>query len=224
MFTGIVEEIGKIINIKKGDLFSILEIAGDIIFSDIKLGDSIATNGVCLTVTNYNGNSFKADVMHTTLKATALGDLSVGSSVNLERAMPANGRFGGHIVSGHIDGTATIKSIKPIGNSLVYTFNAEDKLLKYMIPKGSIAIDGISLTISELMASSFSVSIIPHTAQETILSIKKPNDKVNIELDILGKYIDRLLNFKEGANGIVDFAKSQTPDITIDLLERYGFK
>ncbi|MCL2610317.1 MAG: riboflavin synthase [Defluviitaleaceae bacterium] len=212
MFTGIIEEVGKIISVKKGDRSSVLEIGADIIFSDMKLGDSIATNGVCLTVTSFNRNAFKADVMHTTLKATSLGDLSVGSTVNLERAMPANGRFGGHIVSGHVDGVSIIKSITPVGNALVYTFNTGNELLKYMIPKGSVAIDGISLTISELTESTFSVSIIPHTAQVTILSTKKPNDKVNIELDILGKYIDRFLNFKEKSN------------VTIDLLERYGFK
>ena len=218
MFTGIIEEVGKIISVKKGDKSSVLEIGANIIFSDMKLGDSIATNGVCLTVTSFGSNIFRADVMHTTLEATTLGDLSIGSIVNLERAMPANGRFGGHIVSGHVDGVATIRSITPVGNALVYTFNASDVLLKYMISKGSVAIDGISLTISELKENTFSVSIIPHTANETTLSMKKSNEKVNIELDVLGKYIDRLLNFSNFSG------QEKKSNITKDLLERHGFR
>ncbi|MCL1924075.1 MAG: riboflavin synthase [Defluviitaleaceae bacterium] len=213
MFTGIIEEVGKVINVTTGRESAVLEISGNIIFSDMKLGDSISTNGVCLTVTSFTKSSFKADVMHTTLKASTLGELSVGSLVNLERAMQANSRFGGHIVSGHVDGISTIKSITPIGNSLVYTFIANMEFLKYMVPKGSIAIDGISLTISDIAENSFSVSIIPHTAKETVLANKKPNDKVNIELDILGKYVGRLLSFG---------AKKET--ITQDFLEKHGYK
>ena len=220
MFTGIIEEVGKIRSVSRKKESSVLEIEANIIFEDMKLGDSISTNGVCLTVTNFSKNTFTADVMHTTLKATTLGELKIGSYVNLERAMPLNGRFGGHIVSGHVDGTATIKNITAVGNANVYSFLAEKNLLKYMIQKGSITIDGISLTISELKEDGFEVSIIPHTSKETTLSLKSTGNKVNIELDVLGKYVERLLYFDID----IDDKKNSTSTLSADFLERYGYK
>lgn len=195
MFTGIVEEIGKIKKIQRGTHSSILTIGAEKVLEDANLGDSIAVNGVCLTVTSFSKTEFTADVMHETLLRSSLGKLFAGSKVNLERAMPANGRFGGHIVSGHIDGTGTITKIQKDDNAVWYTIKTTDKILKYIIEKGSITIDGISLTVAKLDHESFSVSIIPHTASQTILSLKKSGDIVNLENDCIGKYVDHLLNF-----------------------------
>lgn len=193
MFTGIIEEIGRIERIDPGANSIKLQISAKLIFSDLKLGDSVSTNGVCLTVSKLSSNSFTADVMPETLKKSSLGGLSVLDYVNLERAMPANGRFGGHIVSGHIDDTGTILSITKDDNALVIEINASEDILRYVIPKGSIAIDGISLTIAKRNANSFSVSIIPHTAGLTTLTTKKVGATVNLEVDMIGKYIEQLL-------------------------------
>ncbi|MDE5835195.1 MAG: riboflavin synthase, partial [Ruminococcus sp.] len=152
-----------------------------------------AVNGVCLTVTVFNNNIFRADVMNETLNRSSLGNLKNGSPVNLERAMSANGRFGGHIVSGHIDGTGTISGIKNDGIAIWYTISTQPHIMRYIIEKGSVAIDGISLTVAKVTESSFSVSIIPHTAQQTILAYKKTGDIVNLENDIVGKYIEKLI-------------------------------
>lgn len=173
MFTGIVEEIGQISSIKKGLKSSILTIQGKAIFDDLKLGDSVAVSGVCLTVTNFTANTFMVDVMNETLNRSTLGELKIGSYVNLERAMPANGRFGGHIVSGHIDGTGIVSAIKKDDNAVWYTIKASQKLMHYIVEKGSIAIDGISLTVANITTDSLSVSIIPHTAKATTLSKKQ---------------------------------------------------
>ena len=193
MFTGIVEEKGCIRGIRPGAKSCILTIEGRIIFSDLKVGDSVAVNGVCLTATSINGHLFTADVMRETLERSSLGSLRNGSYVNLERAMAADGRFGGHIVSGHIDGTGTIVNIEKDDNAVWYTVQAPPALMRYIVEKGSIAIDGISLTVAKITSSTFSVSIIPHTAKETILSEKKTGDVVNLENDIIGKYVQRLL-------------------------------
>ncbi len=215
MFTGIIEEIGSISAIKKGAKESKLIICGDKIFSDLKLGDSVAVNGVCLTATVISGNTFTADVMNETLSRSSLSSLSVGSHVNLERAMAANGRFGGHIVAGHVDGTGTITNIRNDDNAVWYTINTDSSVLKYIIEKGSVAIDGISLTVAKVDADSFSVSIIPHTAKETILSQKKCGDKVNLENDMIGKYVEKLL-------GITEVQKPKG-NITADFLSKHGF-
>jgi len=212
MFTGIVEEMGRIAAIKRGAKSSVLTIMGDKIFSDMSLGDSIAVNGVCLTVTSFTDNMFTADVMHETLSRSSLGSLKTGSAVNLERAMAADGRFGGHIVSGHIDGTGTITDIKRDDNAVWYTIKAPAPLLRYIIEKGSIAIDGISLTVADVNKGSFKVSIIPHTSGNTTLSMKKTGDVVNLENDCIGKYVEKLLKpYKPDSN------------ITKEFLLQHGF-
>lgn len=216
MFTGIIEEIGKIVSIKKGAKSSILTIGGNIIFSDLKLGDSVAVNGVCLTVTSFTKNQFTADVMSETLSRSSLGGLKQNSPVNLERAMPANGRFGGHIVSGHIDGTGKIIKVQKDDNAVWYTVEAHEKLLRYIVEKGSIAIDGISLTVAKVEKNNFSVSIIPHTLKETVLSTKSVGDIVNLENDIVGKYIE---NFIKKDNESTE----NESNITMEFLAKAGF-
>jgi riboflavin synthase len=193
MFTGIIEEIGVIKEIRKGANSSVLTIQGNIIFGDLSLGDSVAVNGVCLTVSNLLSDTFKAHVMHETLSRSAIGILKTGAYVNLERAMPANGRFGGHMVSGHIDGVGKIKLIQRDGNALWYTIKADNRILRYIIEKGSIAIDGISLTVAAVTSSDFSISAIPHTVKSTILFQKNVGDSVNLENDPVGKYIEKFL-------------------------------
>lgn len=195
MFTGIVEEIGEIEQIKKGIQSAVLSIRCKKVLEGTKIGDSIAVNGVCLTVTTMNGNGYTADVMAETLRRSSLADLQKGSRVNLERAMPADGRFGGHIVAGHIDGTGTIVEISRDETAVWYRIAAGEELLRYIVEKGSIAIDGISLTVAKVGKSDFSVSIIPHTQGETNLSDRKVQDVVNLECDIVGKYVEHLCNF-----------------------------
>ena len=182
---------------------------------DVHLGDSIAVNGVCLTVTSFSESQFTADVMSETLKRTSLGELKPSSPVNLERAMAANGRFGGHIVSGHIDGTGEVVEIKPAHNSIWYRIQTTPKLMRYIIEKGSITIDGISLTVVDTDETSFRVSIIPHTIKETNLGSKKIGSLVNLENDIVGKYIEQFLLKKEPEN--------PPSQLTVDFLKNAGF-
>lgn len=216
MFTGIIEEIGTVAKLAKGSASCKLEISCSHIMDDVKVGDSIAVNGVCLTATSVLPKGFTADVMHETLNRSSLGALKQGSHVNLERAMSANGRFGGHIVSGHIDGTGTIKRLQQDDNAVWYTIECGNNLLKYIIEKGSITIDGISLTVAALTSTTFSVSIIPHTLKETILAEKKPGDIVNLENDCIGKYVERLMSFDR---------KEEKKDskITMSFLAEHGF-
>ena len=214
MFTGIIEEIGSIENIKKGAKSSVISVTANKIFEDIHLGDSIAVNGVCLTVTSYTSYMFTADVMNETLSRSSLGSLKKGSIVNLERAMSAKGRFGGHMVSGHIDGTGEIINIEKDDNAIWFTIKAKDKLMKYIVEKGSIAIDGISLTVARVDNESFSVSIIPHNIKETILFHKKIGDIVNLENDIIGKYVEKLISFED---------KKIESNITMEFLMKNGF-
>ena len=193
MFTGIVEELGTIRSIRRGAASAVLSIGAEAVLSDLRIGDSVAVNGVCLTATGVDGSGFTADVMHETLNRSSLGVLEPGSRVNLERAMAADGRFGGHIVSGHIDGTGTIAERRRDDNAVWYTVSAPPALLRYIVEKGSVAIDGISLTVASVEADRFSVSVIPHTAAVTLLGAKGPGDVVNLETDIIGKYVERLL-------------------------------
>ncbi len=193
MFTGIIEEIGKIKAIQRNGSNSFIIIEAKKVLEDVHIGDSIAVNGVCLTVTKTESSIFQADVMNETLNRSSLGSLRQGSVVNLERAMSANGRFGGHIVSGHIDGTGTIRDIKNDGIAIWYTISASPEIMRYIVEKGSIAIDGISLTVAKVTDRDFSVSVIPHTAEVTILSTKSKGDTVNLENDIIGKYVEKLI-------------------------------
>lgn len=222
MFTGIIEEIGEIAGVKRGQVSSRLAIRGKKIFSDLKLGDSVAVNGVCLTATSISGDIFEADIMAETLRRTNLGGFSNGTRVNLERAMAAGGRFGGHIVSGHIDGTGRVSSLVREENAVWVRIDAEDKILRYIIEKGSIAIDGISLTVAETGPGYFKVSIIPHTGEETTLLRRRPGDIVNLENDVVGKYVERLLNFSAG-NGEAFGQKAKAGGIDLNLLSENGF-
>lgn len=222
MFTGIIEEIGTVKSIRKGSVSASIEIGCSEILEDVKIGDSIAVNGVCLTATTLTGSGFTADVMHETLNRSSLGVLKVGSHVNLERAMAAGGRFGGHIVSGHIDGTGTIRNLRRDENAVWYTIGCGNALLRYIIEKGSIAIDGISLTVAKLETDSFSVSIIPHTLSETILAEKKPGDTVNLENDCIGKYVERLLTFDAATSGQPESERKQST-LTREFLIENGF-
>ncbi len=216
MFTGIVEEKGKVKSIKKGAKSAMLSIEGNKIFEDVHLGDSIAVNGVCLTVTSYSKNVFTADVMNETLKRSSLGSLKNGSEVNLERAMAANGRFGGHIVSGHIDGTGVISDMSKDDIAIWVTISTTAEILRLIVEKGSIAIDGISLTVAKVSNTDFAVSVIPHTGANTTLLDKKVGDVVNLENDITGKYIEKLL-------GLSKEEKKPESRITKDFLTKYGF-
>jgi riboflavin synthase len=184
---------------------------------DIHLGDSIAMNGVCLTVTSFDDHSYSVDIMHESLKRTNLADMKAGSRVNLERAMPANGRFGGHIVAGHVDGTGVITSMEKDDNAVWIYVDTEPSVLKYIVEKGSITIDGISLTVAKVDSKSFAVSVIPHTGAHTTLLEKKAGDTVNLETDIIGKYVEKLLGYK------AEEEKNASSNITMEFLARHGF-
>ena len=211
MFTGIVEEIGTIRAIRRGDHSSVLSIGARTVLSDLKIGDSVAVNGVCLTATSRDSGGFTADVMHETLNRSSLGALVPGSRVNLERAMAADGRFGGHIVSGHIDGTGSVLSQRREDNAVWVTIKTPAPLLRYIIEKGSIDIDGVSLTVAAVTDTDFSVSIIPHTGAQTILLGKKPGEPVNLECDVIGKYVEKMLT------------PHKSSGITMDFLAQHGF-
>lgn len=217
MFTGIIEETGSVESIVQNGDSAVITINASKVLENTNIGDSIAVNGVCLTATSITGGRFSADVMAETLRRSSLGKLSHGSRVNLERAMAANGRFGGHIVSGHIDGTGTIRSMEREANAVWVEIAASETLLKYIVEKGSIAIDGISLTVAKLTNDSFSVSVIPHTGEETTLLKKNKGDIVNLENDIVGKYVERLLSFKK------EESSNQNKEITMDFLYENGF-
>lgn len=198
MFTGIIEEIGTVLSVENAGNKYKLNIKAGIVLEDTKTGDSIAVNGVCMTVANMTYNSFSADIMPETLRRSSIGNLKAGSPVNLERAMAANGRFGGHIVTGHIDGTGRISAVKKERNAVLISISAPQNILRLIVEKGSVAIDGISLTVTEAAKSYFSVSLIPHTVSETALMYKKAGDVVNLENDILGKYTEKLMKEPEG--------------------------
>ena len=188
MFTGIVEEVGVVQTADNGKLV----IGASEVVSDVKVGDSISVNGACLTVTTHDDSSFSVDVVPETLRRTNLGELEAESPVNLERSMPAYGRFGGHMVQGHVDATATIHSIDSDGEALMVVFDAPTTIMRYVVEKGFIAVDGASLTIVNCDNFSFSVTIIPHTRENTIFKSKGVGDTVNIEVDIMAKYVERL--------------------------------
>lgn len=217
MFTGIIEELGKIKGVQTGKNSAVLTIQAKKVLEGTKIGDSIAVNGVCLTVTSMKENEYTADVMAETMRRSSLGSLKSGSIVNLERAMAADGRFGGHIVSGHVDGMGSIEEIKPEDNAIWYTIGAQSKVLHYIVEKGSITIDGISLTVAYVDDSCFKVSIIPHTQKETNLATKNLGDKVNLECDIIGKYVEKLMK------PVQETEEKSTSRITEEFLREHGF-
>lgn len=197
MFTGLIEEQGRVLTPPRNGKLSL---AASKVTEGLALGDSIAVNGVCLTVSAFSGQRFTADVMPETLHRSNLGELRIGSLVNLERALPATGRFGGHFVSGHIDGVGSLLSVRPEGNALIFSIRAAPELLRGIVEKGSVAIDGISLTVVEVTETLFSVSVIPHTAAVTTLAGKRPGDRLNLETDMLGKYVLRALSLSQPSN------------------------
>lgn len=210
MFTGIVEEMGTVRRLNQSPNRCELELSASKVLEGTQIGDSIAVNGVCLTVIRLGEEHFTADVMPETLRRSNLRQLKPGSKVNLERAMAANGRFGGHIVAGHIDGTGKILAMQPEGNAVLVTISATPELLRYVVEKGSIAIDGISLTVAKVSHTDFTVSLIPHTGEETTLLKHRSGEIVNLETDIIGKYVEKLMQPK--SNGV-----------TMELLQQNGF-
>ena len=208
MFTGIIEEKGILKTKEKGKL----TIIASKVLENTKIGDSIAVNGVCLTVTEFTGDGFAVDVMPQTLRVSGLAGVSIGETVNLERAMQASGRFGGHIVSGHIDGVGTVRSVKPEGNAVWVEIEPQKELMAGILEKGSITIDGVSLTVAKKRATTFMVSLIPHTREETNMHQWKPGRMVNLETDMVGKYVKQQL-------------ESEKPEskITMEFLSEYGF-
>lgn len=208
MFTGIIEEIGQLKSLNGGRI----EIICSEVLSDIKIGDSVCTNGICLTVTDFTNSFFAADVMPETIRRTSLSELNSGGLVNLERALKLGDRFGGHILSGHIDGVGKITGIHPEGNAIIINITASNNLLKQIAAKGSVALDGISLTVVDAGADNFSVSMIPHTREVTNFKFKRVGNLVNIETDVLAKYVERLLTF------------NTTAELTREFLTENGYE
>ena len=215
MFTGIIEEIGTVEQIKRGQHSAVLTIRAQTVLEDTKVGDSIAVNGICLTVTALLPGCFSADVMHETLNRSSLAKLTFGSRVNLERAMQANGRFGGHIVAGHVDGVGKILRIRRDDTAIWYTIQAGPEIMRYIVEKGSVTIDGISLTVAKTAQADFSISAIPHTVSQTVLQERAEGDLVNLETDIIGKYVEKLLSPAP--------EQQEKNMITREFLSRHGY-
>lgn len=208
MFTGLIEELGEVLDISnKGSMVN-LKVKAKKVLQDTKIGQSIATNGVCLTATDLSDYYFTADIMITTLNATNLSRLKIGDKVNLERALKPTDRLDGHIVQGHIDGTGYIRDIQKGDNIFIIEISADKEILKYIINKGSIAIDGISLTAAEKLADSFKVSLIPQTIEDTNLKYKSIGDELNLEVDLIGKYVESLLGYKEEKEDLYQLIKN----------------
>ena len=216
IFTGIIEELGVVKSIAINGASGCITIKAQKVLEGTQLGDSIAVNGTCLTVTSINSDGFSADVMAETVRRTSLSQVGKGDLVNLERAMILNGRFGGHIVSGHIDGTGTITKYTKEENAIWVTIKAPEEILDLIVEKGSICIDGISLTVATVSDRDFQVSIIPHTAKETTLIHKKVGSLVNLENDIVGKYIKKLMENKQEEQA------KKASGLTMEMLEEYG--
>jgi riboflavin synthase len=216
MFTGIVEELGEIVGMDRQGISGSLRIRANKVLEGTKIGDSIAVNGICLTVVSMQEGQFTVDVMAETIRRSSLSQATAGDRVNLERAMAADGRFGGHIVSGHIDGTGVIKSYRKEENAVWVTIEAKPEIMRLIVEKGSICIDGISLTVVAVTDSDFSVSIIPHTGSETTLLTHQPGALVNLENDVIGKYVERLMKYGNADPG------PESSGITMEFLQEYG--
>lgn len=225
MFTGIVEELGTIKKLKLSGSSGQIAVNAKKVLEGTKIGDSIAVNGICLTVVSMTPDSFTADVMAETIRRSSLKGAGPGDFVNLERAMAADGRFGGHMVSGHIDGTGTIRSYRREENAVWVTIGAKPEIMRLIVEKGSICIDGISLTVAAVAEDQFQVSVIPHTGEETTLLKRKPGDLVNLENDIVGKYVEKLLGLDraEMSGAGRNSAEESGGRITMEFLEKYGF-
>ncbi|MEO8108013.1 MAG: riboflavin synthase [Actinomycetes bacterium] len=193
MFTGIVEELGRVIELDRREASATLRLRGPLVTSDARLGDSIAVNGVCLTVTDVGGGEFTADVMDETLQRTSLGTLEPGSAVNLERPLTLASRLGGHLVQGHVDATTTVTERTPGDNWEIVRFTLPAEVARYVVEKGSVTLDGVSLTVAAVSEESFSVSLIPTTLELTTLGSKRPGELVNLEVDVIAKYVERML-------------------------------
>ena len=223
MFTGIIEEVGTVTAIDRGAQSARFTIGAENVIEGAELGDSITVNGACLTVVEIAAGHVAFDAVYETLQKTALGALAIGDPVNLERSLPANGRFDGHIVQGHVDGVGTIASIREVDNSYYIYVTASPALVRYIVRKGSIALDGISLTVVEADEKTFSVAIIPHTWEHTNLHVKRAGDPVNLETDVIGKYVEKLLGGDyaraETPARIADFAREERPLLGATLAE-----
>ncbi|OYD09766.1 riboflavin synthase [Paludifilum halophilum] len=211
MFTGLVEEVGRIRAVERRGMAMRLSVACQRVLDDVSVGDSIAVNGVCLTVTSFGKDFFDTDVMPESMKKTNLGRCSVGTPVNLERAVAAGQRMGGHFVQGHVDGVGWIQSRTPSENAVLFRFEVPDRLTRWMVDKGSVAVNGISLTLVEWEERAFTVSVIPHTLESTQLKDAQPGDAVNIECDMIGKYVAKLVE-QSGDRGLSE-----------EKLKRFGF-
>lgn len=214
IFTGIIEELGKVVLLEPGSRSYKIRVQAHKVLEDVKIGDSIAVNGVCLTVITFDSNSFTADVMPETVSKTTIRYLGYGEPVNLERALRLSDRLGGHLVQGHVDAVGKIMQKENLDIAILFRIQAPDSLLKYAVPKGSIAIDGISLTLVDVFADSFTVSLIPHTAMQTILGSKKTGDLVNLESDIIGRYVEKLMSPGQ---------KREKDDLSLNFLAENGF-
>lgn len=201
MFTGIIEELGKIKSIRRGANQFVIEIIAPELIPGIQVGDSVAVNGICLTATGKTGNSFAVDVMPETVAKTDLSDLKPGQMVNLERALTLASRLGGHMVAGHVDGVGVIRSKSQQKNALIIEISAPESVTRYLIDRGSVAVDGISLTVMDYGPGHVTVSIIPHTAKVTTLGFKGPGDKLNLEADLIGKYVEKFLGKHKESRG-----------------------
>ena len=216
MFTGIVEEMGAITSLDKSLAGTRLAILASTVMGDLKIGDSVSVNGTCLTVVTKKEKDFEVDISPETLSVTTLGGLAAGAPVNLERAMKLNERIGGHLVAGHVDGVGTIRSRQQEANGMVLVVEAQKDMLRHCVTKGSITVDGVSLTINEVTDKYFSVCIIPHTAKVTTLGLKQVGDTVNLESDLIGKYVERLLQDRG------QLPPKSTPVIDKDYLQKRG--
>jgi riboflavin synthase len=215
MFTGIVEEMGAVTSMEQTLQGTRMTILASTVMRDLEIGDSISINGTCLTVVTKGEQSFMVDVSPETLSVTTLGRLTGGAPVNLERAMKLNERIGGHLVAGHVDGVGTIRTRRQEGNAIMFVIEAPREVLRYCVPKGSVTVDGISLTINELTDHAFSVAVIPHTAAVTTLGVKQVGDAVNLESDLIGKFVERLLQQRSQL-------PKRTPVVDKDYLQKRG--